>query len=339
MNDDISPRKRVVLSAVISMHTADGEPVGSKSLLMGRFQLNVSSATLRNEMAQLTDIGLLEQPHVSAGRVPTMEGYKYYVHNLMHRTQLPDTEKALIRKTVMSFDADPDRAPHEAAKKLSELSGLVGLGTTPEGANVSIVHFTLMKVGRYNTAVIGVTSTGGVKSHICRTDREFTGGELQRIEEALNRTLIFTSYLDFNMDVAELIRMKLGEAGADARPIFEAAGRVISLASEAKVFVEGREKLLKFQELNAKDIFEFLADERSLRALIKRAGDSVTAFIGDEAGAQSCEPISILVGRYRCGNGMSGGIGLVGPLRINYEYVIPRLHYFCSMLSEQLIGA
>ena len=179
-------RKRIVLSAIISMHTLDGEPVGSKTLLGGNIPLGVSSATLRNEMAQLTEIGLLEQPHVSAGRVPTAMGYQYYVHKLLRRNAVSEAERAQIKQQVDGFDTDPDRACEEAARLLGRVTGLAGIATTPEGNNLSVAHFRLIRVGRYNIAVIAVTSSGGVRTRICRTARELTDEELTRVQAMLN---------------------------------------------------------------------------------------------------------------------------------------------------------
>lgn len=339
MMDDISPRKRVVLAAVISMHTADGEPVGSKSLLLGQTPLNVSSATLRSEMAQLTDIGLLDQPHISAGRVPTLLGYKYFVHNLMRRPPLQDSERAEIYKLVHGFDSDPVRAAEEAAAKLSDITGLVGIATTPENANLSVAHFKIMKAGRYNIAVIGITSAGGVKSRVCRVASEISDAELAEIELLLNRGLVFVSGIDITKDYLEGLRAGADCFNAATAPIFEAARQTVVAAGEAQVFIKGSENLLNFRELNLKEALGFLANGNQIRNLSRRVGDAVTAFIGDETGYVYSDTLSVLLARYRVGNGLSGSVGVVGPLRMDYEYLVPRLQCFCNVLSDALISA
>lgn len=336
--DDLTPRKRTVLAAIITMHTADGEPVGSKTLLEGRIPLNVSSATLRSEMAQLTDIGLLMQPHVSAGRVPTVEGYKYYVHRLVSRYPVSDAERSEIYRAVSGFDTDPDRACESAARLLAKKTGLAGVATTPEGGNLTVAHFKLIRVGRYNIAVIGITSSGGVRSRVCRTG-DISEADLAKIEATLNRTMVFRSHLDLGEAAIKEIADSLGGLAAESQPIVEAARQAILLLDEAQVFVSGAESLLKYRELNLAEVLKFLSNERQLRNLVKRTGDSISAFVADETGSVFADSLSVLLGKYRCGNGLGGGLGVVGPLRINYEYVIPRLQCLCDMLSDQLIGA
>lgn len=337
--DDISMRKRIVLSAIISMHTLDGEPVGSKTLLAGNIPLGVSSATLRNEMAQLTEIGLLEQPHVSAGRVPTAMGYQYYVHKLLRRNAVSEAERAQIKQQVDGFDTDPDRACEEAAHLLGRVTGLAGIATTPEGNNLSVAHFRLIRVGRYNIAVIAVTSSGGVRTRICRTARELTDDELTRVQAMLNRSMVFIARMDLTDEMVAQAARSLGDLGWAAQPICEAAKLAIRSLDEAKVFVSGTENLLQYRELDLQEALRFLADERQIRKLVRKTDDTVKAFVADETGVVYSDSISVLIGRYRCGNGLGGGIGLVGPLRMNYDYVIPRLQCLCELLSSALIGA
>lgn len=339
MFEDISPRKRVVLAAVISLHTADGEPVGSKSLLLGQAPLNVSSATLRSEMAQLTDIGLLDQPHVSAGRVPTLLGYKYYVHNLMRRDTICDSERQDIERLVRGFDSDPVRAAEEAAARLADITGLVGVSTTPENANLSVAHFKLIKAGRFNIAVIGITSAGGVRSRVCRVNKEISDTELSEIEQLLNRGMVFVSGIDLTKGYIEGMKAASTGISPAADNIFEAARQTVAAAGQSQVFVKGSENLLNFKELNLKEALGFISNGNQIRSLSRRLGDGVTAFIGDETGYVYSDTLSVLLARYRVGNGLGGSVGVIGPLRMDYEYLVPRLQCFCNVLSDTLITA
>ena len=157
---DISNRKQRILAQIVALHTSSGDPVGSRLLQEFLDTVSVSTATLRSEMAQLTALGLLEQPHTSAGRVPTVEGYRYFLNNLMTAKPLSAAEKRAIQSAVDSMDPDPDRAAQAAAEHLAKLSGLGAITTTPVCADTQMIHFELVRVGRYNTAVLGITNLG-----------------------------------------------------------------------------------------------------------------------------------------------------------------------------------
>ena len=141
-------RKQRVLTAIVSLYSADGEPVGS-TLLSRYFDMAVSSATLRNEMAALTKLGLLEQPHTSAGRVPSAKGYRYYLDQLMEqRPRLSQEDKALVEGIFRELDYDPDQLADGAAKALADLLGCAVVVSTPRAEDVRIAHYELIQVGR-----------------------------------------------------------------------------------------------------------------------------------------------------------------------------------------------
>ena len=158
-------RKRKVLRAVVALYGLDGEPVGS-GLLAEHFGRAVSSATLRNEMAALTKLGLLEQPHTSAGRVPSAKGYRYYIDNLMDApTQLSAQDKLHAQAMFREMDFDPERLAQSAARALSDWTGYAVVATTPKSDDIYIAHFEVMQVGRSTAAVLAVTSAGGAVSY------------------------------------------------------------------------------------------------------------------------------------------------------------------------------
>ena len=150
-------RKRKVLRAVVALYGLDGEPVGS-GLLAEHFGRAVSSATLRNEMAALTKLGLLEQPHTSAGRVPSAKGYRYYIDNLMDApAQLSAQDKKQTQAMFREMDFDPERLAQSAARALSDWTGYAVVATTPKSDDIYIAHFEVMQVGRSTAAVLAVT--------------------------------------------------------------------------------------------------------------------------------------------------------------------------------------
>ena len=204
MGRGMDERKRRVLSAIVSLYAADGEPVGS-NLLRQYFDMAVSSATLRNEMAALTKLGLLEQPHTSAGRVPSMAGYRYYIENLMgqggQRPQLTDREKQRIDDAFENFDYEPERLAKSAAKELAKLTGFTAVSTTPKSEDVKVAYYSILQVGRCSAAVLSVSSVGGVATRVAVTKQPIDPAQLAQLAKLINRSLCFVAKDDADAEL------------------------------------------------------------------------------------------------------------------------------------------
>ncbi|MEA4911915.1 MAG: heat-inducible transcriptional repressor HrcA [Oscillospiraceae bacterium] len=334
---NISNRKRLILQTIIALHIDSGDPVGSKILNQFLDSLSVSSATLRNEMAEMTEMGLLEQPHTSAGRVPTVEGYRYYVDNLMRPAPVTDDERAYIRDAVAAMDSDPDNAAAEAAKTLSQLMDLVSITTTPAGGNVQITHYEVMKTGRYNLAVMGVSSIGGVKSRVCRTARELSDAQIAAVEAVLNDHMVFVSQEDVTPERIALVNAFLGADARICAPAISAAAAIIKSAGEVHVYCDGQDKLLAYPELDGhiRQLLGLFSDLDSLRRWLNYP-EPMKIIVGDETGTFGMGDLSLVVGRYRAAGGRYGALSVAGPVRMNYGFIVPRLKYFCDYISDAL---
>ncbi|MBR5502590.1 MAG: heat-inducible transcription repressor HrcA [Oscillospiraceae bacterium] len=333
---DISNRKQLILAQIVALHTNSGDPVGSHLLQEFLDTVSVSTATLRNEMAQLTALGLLEQPHTSAGRVPTVEGYRYFLNNLMTAKPLSAAEKRAIESAVNSMDPDPDRAAQSAAEHLAKLSGLGAVTTTPVCADTKVIHFELVRVGRYNTAVLGITNLGALKSSVCRTMCEFSAAQLTAVAQVINNALRFVSHADVSAGLLGSMAAALGDAGEAAMPILLAAANLLREAGDVQVCRAGQGNLLRYRELSdhVSELVRLFEDTEGLSALLSRDGE-IDCYVGEELG-RGYGALSLIVGRYRTPGGGHGGIGIVGPVRMDYANLIPRLRYFCSCMSEAL---
>ena len=169
-------RKQRILEAIVALYANDGEPVGS-GLLANYFDMALSSATLRNEMAALTKLGLLEQPHTSAGRVPSAQGYRYYLDHLIDAPKsgtLPEKDRRRIDDLFAAMDAEPEKLVPAATRCLADMTGCAAAATTPQAPDLCIAHFEVVQVGRYSAAVLAVTSAGGVRTRVARVDTGLT---------------------------------------------------------------------------------------------------------------------------------------------------------------------
>ncbi|MEG0752101.1 MAG: heat-inducible transcriptional repressor HrcA [Oscillospiraceae bacterium] len=334
---DISRRKRLILAKIVALYTGSGDPVGSKILSSFLEDVSVSTATLRNEMAELTTLGLLEQPHTSAGRVPTALGYRYYVDHLMNIRSLALEEREAIDEAVSKMDSDPDRAADEAARLLAEMTGLAAIATTPRGGNVQISHFQVFKTGKYNVAILGVTSAGGVKTRVCRLRDEISDSQIKELARELNKQLRFVSAEDISNIRTEKVREGLDWSRELFNPIALAVSTMIKSASDVRVYTEGQQKLLSYPELEShlKELLELFSNSDVVRSYLQPS-EPLTVFVGDETGELGTGSLGLIVGRYRAQGGLSGALAVAGPVRMNYGWIIPRVTYFRDAISAML---
>ena len=329
-------RKQRILEAIVALYSTDGEPVGS-GLLASYFDMAVSSATLRNEMAALTRLGLLEQPHTSAGRVPSAEGYRYYLDHLLTApgaTTLPDSDKAQIDAMFDQMDIEPEKLARSAAQALAEAAGCAAALTTPQAPDLCIAHFEVVQVGRYSAAVLAVTSAGGVRTRVARVETGLTRTDATQIAQLLNSRLTFVAPQDMDpMLIASLVMA----AGRRLAPVVLAAQALV--ATEPQAYLEGAQYLAQMPDVrqNLGTLLEVFSDSREALALLAPDGGKITAKLGtdtDPAMPGAC----IVSKRYLAGGGLTGTVALIGSTRMDYRRVIPILDYFAAKLGHSMAG-
>ncbi len=335
---DISNRKQLILTKIVALHTDSGDPVGSHLLQEYLDTLSVSTATLRNEMAQLTAMGLLQQPHTSAGRIPTEMGYRYFLNNLIRTIAPTSREKRSINDEIEQMDSDPDKAAEMAAVSLAKLSGLGAVTTTPVGTEMQMSYYELIKIGRYDTAVMGVTNLGAIKSRVCRTADELSVQELQKIQNALNGSLRFVSAEDVTDDLLAKVLSDTEEGNGSVKTVISAAAQLLNSLGEVRVSRAGQRNLLRFWELSDKveQVVRLFEEKDRLARLLSKDGD-IDCYVGSEIG-ESYSALSMVVGRYRVAGGGHGGVAVIGPVRMDYTRIIPELKTFCDRMSEKLMN-
>lgn len=335
---DISDRKRMILTAVVRLYSDSGDPVGSNILNHFLKTLSVSSATLRNEMAELTELGLLMQPYTSAGRIPTQLGIRYYVDNLMSPYSPTVMEKMSMDQTVALMDNDPEKASESSAKALAMMFGLSAVAMTPHGRNPHIVHFKILRIGRYNFAVIGVSNAGSVKTRVCRISKDISDNEVGIVEQTLNDFLVFVSSEDVKRRLIEQINIRLKEIAEIAAPILLSAQELIEGLADTRLYADGEQNLLHYRDIGGQigPYLEFLNDPRRIIGFLLDMGSPLSICIGEEIDPLLSN-MGMIVGTFRQGS-LLGRLGIAGPARINYAYIIPRLMYFCDSLSDMLTG-
>ena len=323
-------RKQRILEAIVALYANDGEPVGS-GLLANYFDMALSSATLRNEMAALTKLGLLEQPHTSAGRVPSAQGYRYYLDHLIDApsaTTLSDEDRRHIDDLFACMDAEPEKLVPAAARSLADLTGCAAAATTPQAPDLCIAHFEVVQVGRYSAAVLAVTSAGGVRTRVARVDTGLTRDDAANLAQLLNRGLTFVAPQDLNPMLTASMVLAAGERLAP-----------VVMAACALACLEGAQYLAKMPDVrqNLGTLLEIFSDNEAAAELIRPEGGKITATLGsdlDPAMPGAC----IVSKRYLAGGGLTGSVALIGSTRMEYHRLLPILNYFATKLGQSMAG-
>lgn len=330
---ELTERKNRILRSVVEHYIVTGEPLGSKQLCGS---LNVSSATVRNEMSDLSEIGLLEQTHTSSGRIPSDRGYRYYIEHLMADAGLSRSDRFAIRSAFTDITSEPAAILRKAVQYLAELSDCACVATTPFDENATIRHIELVPIGDRSALVIVVVSTGTIKTGLCRLEEK---PDL-RTAEVFYR-ICATAFQDKRANDVSLSRLQtiasgLGDRMLSILPLLFSVAELANQASKPEVLSAGQENLLRHPELEVDKfaLYDFLQDPHMLIRYLQSGHNDMTIRIGSEIGVQALRHTSILRSQYKVNDRPFGCIAVLGPTRMNYPGIIPTLAYLCRIIGE-----
>ena len=308
---DLTERKKQILKRVVEDYIAAAEPVGSKALAeeMGG---SVSSATIRNELADLVEMGYLEQPHTSAGRVPSPKGYRLYVNELMEKREVSETEAEEINEQLKSKLSGTDSVIAKAGQMVSSIVNYPVYSVTGGRREASVKRFELIAVDEMSFIVVVMGEDNRVKSQLQRSDLPFDSQRLADVKELLN-----THFTGRSAD--------------------EMSARLMSLSEQLNVETAGASQILKMPEYRdvdkAHDLVTFLVDNKE-ELPVPDDGAPLKILIGPENVNEALKETSVVVASYDIGDGMRGLVGVVGPTRMDYATVTARLSYFADSLTR-----
>jgi heat-inducible transcriptional repressor len=342
----LSPRKELILRALIEEYTRTAEPVASKQLsdqLAGIHGPGYASATVRNELAALEEDGLIYQPHVSAGRVPTDLGYRYFVERLMGESRLALEEQRLIRHQFYQVQHQLDEWVRLTASVMAQALQSAAIVTQPRAAQARLKHFELLSLYDAVALLVLVQQDGAVRQERLLLETPATQDELSRMAGRLN-------VLFHDVGAPEVERALAAEGGAaeaNQRLVLESLARMLAqldlLASDA-FYSDGIIQLLRRDEFTHADpgrirqVVEALERHRFIPALAPQvmATDGVQVIIGGENSADELKDMSVVVARYGAQEHLSGLVGIVGPTRMQYGRAIAMVRYMTEVLSDLL---
>lgn len=333
---ELDERKRKVLSIIAEVYTATGEPVGSK-LVASRLDQAYSSATIRNDMAALFELGLLEQPHTSAGRVLSHLGYRVYVDELMLPRPISHMES--IEALFNVRNPDPDRLLEEAVSTLADLTGCAVFTATITPHSVYVRRLELIPTGERTLLLVMVASNGVIRSKVCRTGFVVRKEVVDFFTAFAKSRLVGMSLQEITRSYLSGVSTSLGEVQEVFTPLL---GAILELCSEiyaGQYHMAGATNLLRYPEFagHAYELLRFLEKREQVQALLMDSpGMRTTVSIGKENHPMELQDSSVIISKYNIGSHTTGAIGIIGPIRMDYAAVIAELEYFARLMGERL---
>ena len=331
-------RKMKILEAVVEAYIKTGDPVGSK-VLCGILGFPVSSATVRNDMAELAALGLLEQTHTSSGRVPTELGYRVYIDNLMKPGTLGKNEQSAINDILYHSADAPEHLLEKSAEVLSRVTGCAALAASPPGDSAFIKRIRFVQTGSYTAMVVLITSTGSVKTKLFRCDFLLTQSLMDTFEEAMNEKLDGMLVTSVTPAFIQTTAVSLGEVSMIMTNVLLAIYEAAKEASTTGVAIKGQSNLFTMPELASADgkrVMEILGHSSELHKLISNADTKAGVLIGSELGDPALVNLSVIAAHYTTSQHCTGTIALIGPIRMNYPKIISTLEYVTDSVGVLL---
>ena len=332
---DIDERKLKVLAAIAETYLDTGEPVGSKYVAQ---KLNgvVSPATVRNDMAVLYEMGLLEQPYTSAGRIPSHLGLRLYIDKLMIAQPLNVGERNEIEALFNRRAPDPDQLLEDSAKALAELTGCAAISTTFYKQNAYVKKIELIPATSHTVVILLITSNGMIKNKVCRVNFVINQKIIDFFTSFANSRITGRSINEITKEYINSVAFVLGEYTDIFAPLLTGIYEICRETSDSKLYSSGESNLLEYDELRAvaNKLFKSIHSKEGMLPLIKNTGDDVHVSIGSEIKKSEFNDSSVLISKYKIGDDSFGVIGLVGPVRMDYAKLIPHLQYFSDTLGK-----
>lgn len=333
---ELRERQKAILCAVIESYIRTGEPVGSKAVvqLLGGA---VSSATIRNDMAVLSAAGYLEQPHTSAGRIPTAKAFRLYIDKLMPRRSLEEERRLLINQRLRHAAGDPERLMAEASQILSEATGCAALTTPPTETATSLRRVEFLRMSARTVMVAIMTSSGALRSRLCRVEAGVSDEQLAALCTLLVDRFVGKPVVEISLASLQQLLLLLGTDGLLMAGLITGFCDLVNESVETDVRLTGQLRLLENPDYpweTARLLLGFLSHREQLTAMLAAYTGGLHVLLGSESLRPELSGSSVIVTRYSPDGHQSGTIGLIGPVRMDYADAIPQLEYMARTMES-----
>lgn len=337
---ELNERKQKILEAIIRNYMETGEPVGSRTVSKYT-DLNLSSATIRNEMSDLEEMGYILQPHTSAGRIPSDKAYRLYVDTILQRKD----EEVSEMKELMVEKADKiDLLLQQVAKLLAQNTNYASMVTKPKYQHKRIKFIQLNQMSERQLLVIVVLDNNHVSNKFINLMTDADENVIAQMNFLMNTALTGLDFTEINMAIMQQIKEKAGEYGELASSILDCISEVMTEEDDSEIYTSGATNILKYPELSDKEkMTGLLSTFEEKQMLSAWANDEppeddkehgIQVYIGEESPVESMKDCSVVTATYRIKEGVYGKIGIVGPKRMDYEKVVGTLENCMQQLDD-----
>ncbi len=339
----LDDRKKRILRAIVEGYIQNAEPVGSRSIAKNT-NLNLSAATIRNEMGDLEELGYLTQPHTSAGRVPSGMGFRFYVDSLMEKYLMTAAEIEQLKSATLNKMRELDKIVKDVSSAFSRVTSLPTFGMLPSIERGVIKSIKIVGIDANTIMVIVADNSGIIKNKLLRLREGISDDVIAKLNEVFNENL--TGLTASNINIGNIIEVQnaVGVNVEILTSVLELVYETISEIDKREVYMEGSTNILRFPEYNnvdkIREILGFFENKDSLdkmvRALPAVKSGEVSVFIGDENPVDELKNNSVVLTTYNVGENMTGIIGVVGPMRMDYSRIVTGVDFFAKQLESML---
>lgn len=330
MND----RKLRILAAVIDEYVLTGEPVGSKTIA-SLPDINVSAATVRNEMAALEQLGYLEQPHTSAGRVPTYSGYRLYIDRLMTHNRLSAQEIRLLDDMLEDKGTLTENLIIESATSaLAELTKCAAVASNPAPEFSVISRVEVIPTGKRLYVILLITSSGSIKNKACRLEIDLTREQLDFFTKCIEENLAGVCVSELSDEMLSRLVEALGTYMMTLSPLVHGVCELSKGLLQEELTVSGTKNLLSCGELDTMDVLRFMERRDEIGKFMNDSFSGIHVMFSAENDGFVIGNSSMIVSNYRKGRKKAGSLGIIGPMRLDYAKIIPYIEYFTRKITD-----
>ncbi|MCL2035773.1 MAG: heat-inducible transcriptional repressor HrcA [Oscillospiraceae bacterium] len=338
----LSGRGFKILEAIIDEYIKTGEPVGSK-LLSERLSFKVSPATVRNEMAILEQEGYLDHPHTSAGRIPTVKGYRLYIEKMVPESEpeLSEEDKQNIDSALSNIEGDSDETLIESASHvLAELTKCAVISTSNVSKFSVITKVEVIPTGKRVYLLLLVTSGGGIKNRVCRLSFDLDREQLDFFTRFANENLSGVNPENLSAEYVEQLGTALGSYMVSLSPLLKAVAALSGEVAEKSFRFEGQANLIAFKDLQKQEILSILENRNAFTELLDTAFSGINVIFGEEnkdgSSTFTVSNSGLIAGNFRKYEQVAGSFGVIGPMRLDYKKLIPYIEYFADKVTRRL---
>ena len=339
--EQLSERKMKILQAIVANYLETGEPVGSRTISKYT-DLNLSSATIRNEMADLEESGYIEQPHTSAGRVPTDAGYRVYVDQLMLERDTEVEELRAERESMLERMDRMELMMQQVAKVLAYNTNYTAMISAPQQQESKVKFLQITKVDEEHLLAVIVVDDNVIKNQMITVPRELDNEDVLKLSILMNSFLQGAALRDINYEMIETMKQQSGFYSDVMEEILKGVVEAIKSADERQIFTSGATNILKYPEIAEEEKSSVLMDALEEKKMLNKLADEtlnkenpgIQVYIGDESPVQDMKDLSVVTATYELAQGGKGTIGIIGPKRMDYKKVVNTLKELTVELDE-----